>query len=168
VGLAPLCLAWLHSSGPVSPCSIWYYCLLPMPLWMVSSPSPVVAIKVKWPALFVKGLIGIVVAALIFARPLIGVSWVMYLIAAWAIITGVLEATAGVRLCTLLERNWVMVLDGIWSLVFGMVVMAKPRMDELTVFWLIGTYAILFGGLLLLLAVRLAKVNRSFQGREAV
>ncbi len=69
----------------------------------------------------------------------------LYLLAAWAIITGVLELVAPLSFPMSFGRGLLMVLAGLVSIVFGILIAAQPAAGLLTVVWLIGVYAIVFG-----------------------
>jgi len=46
------------------------------------------------------------------------------------------------------------------SVLFGIVLMARPIVGALAVLWLIGTYAVIFGVILLVLAFRVRSFGR--------
>src|SRR5207237_433779 len=79
--------------------------------------------------------------------------------AAWAILTGVLEIVAAVRLRRELTGEWRLVLSGVLSIVFGVLVMLAPGAGALAMVLLIGAYSIVFGALLLALAQRLRRLS---------
>jgi uncharacterized membrane protein HdeD (DUF308 family) len=89
----------------------------------------------------------------------------LYIIAVWALITGVLEIVAAVRLRKVIENEWWLVLTGIASVLFGIVLLAAPGAGALAVVWLIAAYAIVFGVLMIALALRLHGMS---QRRHAV
>ena len=76
------------------------------------------------------------------------------MIAGWAVVTGVLEIAAAIRLRRRSRGEVRLGLNGLLSIVFGVLTMVIPGGGALTIVWLIGGYAILFGGLLLGLSVR--------------
>jgi uncharacterized membrane protein HdeD (DUF308 family) len=81
-------------------------------------------------------------------------------IAAWAIVTGVLEIAAAVRLRKEIEGEWALGLSGLLSIVFGVLLAARPGVGALAVTWLIGAYAIAFGIVLLVLGIRLKGLSK--------
>jgi hypothetical protein len=85
----------------------------------------------------------------------------LYLIAAWAVITGIFEIVAAVQLRKEIEGEWLLALGGMASVIFGVLLMVFPSAGVLTVVWLIGAYAAAFGVLLLIVAFRLYR----WQGR---
>ena len=79
----------------------------------------------------------------------------LYLIAFWAIFTGVLEIVAGIRLRRLLANELLLILMGVLSLLFGLFIIIFPSAGALAVVLWIGAYAFVFGIMLIALAFRL-------------
>ncbi len=79
----------------------------------------------------------------------------LYFIAAWEIITGILEIVAAIQLRRIIDNEWVMVITGIASIIFGIVLFVFPGAGALSLVWLIGIYSVAFGILLIVLAFRL-------------
>jgi uncharacterized membrane protein HdeD (DUF308 family) len=110
-------------------------------------------ISQHWYSLF-EGLIGIAVGALTFIWPGITALSLLYLIAVWAISTGVLEIVNAIRLCKEIDNEWLMGFSGILSIIFGALVAFFPWPAVLAIIWIIGAYALVFGGLVLRLALK--------------
>jgi uncharacterized membrane protein HdeD (DUF308 family) len=108
-----------------------------------------------WWALLLEGVFGVAAGVLAFVWPGITALVLLYLIAAWAVVTGVFEIAAAVRLRRLISGEWLLALGGVLSVLFGVMLMAWPGAGALAVLWLIGAYAILFGALLMALGFRL-------------
>ena len=107
----------------------------------------------RW-LLLLGGLAGIGVGVLTLFEPGITAVALLFYTAIWAITTGVLEIVAAIRLRHEMQGEWMLVLAGLCSVAFGVLLMARPGDGALAVLWLIGSYALLFGLLLLALSFR--------------
>ena len=111
-------------------------------------------ISQKWLTLFLEGLIGIAAGVFTFFWPGITALVLIYKIALWAVITGVLEIGTAIRLRKAVEGEWLMALGGIISIIFGVFVATYPRLGARAIIMIIGIYAIVFGVLFMILAFR--------------
>jgi len=109
----------------------------------------------RWGAFLLQGILGIAVAVLTVFWPAITALALVLLIAAWAIVTGILEIVAAVRLRREIRGEWLLALAGVASIAFGVLLVLNPGAGALALLWLIGAYAIVFGLLLIGLAFRL-------------
>jgi uncharacterized membrane protein HdeD (DUF308 family) len=98
-----------------------------------------------WGLLFFEGILGILAGVVALVWPNITALAFVYLLAAWAIITGIMELVAPLSFPMRGGRALLMVLAGLVSIVFGIIIAAQPASGLLAVVWLIGAYAILFG-----------------------
>src|ERR1700734_2998329 len=108
----------------------------------------------QW-ALLIEGVVGIIAGVLTFAWPAITALALLYLIAFWAIVTGIFEIVAGIRLRKALTNEWLLLLMGVVSVLFGALILFAPGSGALAIVLWIGVYALVFGIFLLTLAFRL-------------
>jgi len=109
----------------------------------------------RWWMVILEGLAGIIFGVLTFLWPGITALVLLYFIAAWSILTGAFEIAAAIRLRKEIEGEWLFGLAGFASMVFGILLIVMPGPGALALIWLIGSYALIFGVLLLALAFRL-------------
>src|SRR5271166_358478 len=112
-------------------------------------------VGVPWWALLIEGLAGIGVGIITLLWPGITALVLLYLIAFWAVVTGVFEIVAAIRLRKEIRGEWLLALSGVLSVLFGVALIVSPGAGALAVVWLIGAYAIVFGALMIALALRL-------------
>jgi uncharacterized membrane protein HdeD (DUF308 family) len=118
-----------------------------------------------WGAMVLSGLAGIAVGVLFMLFPRISAlayaAMFVWLVAAWAILTGVLEAVAAIRLRREIRGEWLLVTSGAVSVLFGLALVwllyASPAATLLSVAWLIAIYAFVAGVVLTLLALRMRR-----------
>lgn len=119
----------------------------------------------RWWMMLVVGLAGILTGVLTLLWPGITALVLLYLIAAWSIVTGVFEIAAAIRLRREIENEWWLALAGVASVIFGILLVILPGAGALALIWLIGAYALLYGILLLVLAFRLRGMRDSLSDR---
>ena len=117
--------------------------------------------------LAVEGVVGVLAAIVAFVWPQITALALLYVIAAWALITGVAEISAAIRLRQEIQGEWLLALSGVLSILFAVLAFVYPRAGALAVVWLIATYAIVFGVVLLALAFRLRRYHTQAVPRGA-
>ena len=114
----------------------------------------------RWWMLFLEGLVSLLAGAATLAWPGITALALLYVIAAWALVTGVLEIATAIRLRKAITGEWLLVLSGIASIVLGAVLMAFPAAGALALVVWIGAYAMVFGALLVALGIRLRALGK--------
>jgi uncharacterized membrane protein HdeD (DUF308 family) len=117
----------------------------------------------RYGSLIFGGIVGIAIGVLFLLWPL--VSTFVYalmlavLIAFWAVVTGVLEIFAAVRLRRAIRGEWLLGLSGALSVLLGFALLAlallQPGLTMLSIGWLIAFYAFASGIVLIILAFRL-------------
>jgi uncharacterized membrane protein HdeD (DUF308 family) len=108
----------------------------------------------RYASLLWRGLIGIVAGLVAFLTPAMTAVVLTLLIGIWAVISGVLEFVAALRLHRA-HGEWLAAVNGALSVLFGVLLFVLPAMGVFTLIWLIGGYAIFFGVLALASAFRL-------------
>lgn len=113
-----------------------------------------------WWVLLLWGLAGIAAGVLTFTAPGITALALLFYIAAWAVVTGVLQIVAAVRLRKEISGEWLMGLAGVVSVGFGLFLMARPDAGALAVLWAIASYALMLGLILIVLAFKVRGLGR--------
>jgi uncharacterized membrane protein HdeD (DUF308 family) len=111
-----------------------------------------------------EGIVGIATGVFTFLWPGITALVLLYLIAAWAIVTGLLEVAAAIILRRELRGEWLLALGGIVSVAFGIFLTVRPGEGAIAVVWVIALYAIVFGVALVALGARLRQLRRRIDG----
>src|SRR5262245_36150479 len=110
-------------------------------------------------SLILRGLIGIVASVIAFSYPGITAISLLFLIGAWAIFSGGVEIGAAFLLRHELTNEFLLLIAGGLSILFGVLMFMNPSAGALSVVWLIGSYAIVYGIMLLTLAFKLKRLG---------
>lgn len=113
-----------------------------------------------WSILLLEGGAGILAGLLAILWPDMTALALIYVLAVWCIITGLIEIAAARALRRYVEGEWLLALTGIVSLCFGLFVALRPGAGALALLWLIGAYALAFGVLLIIFALALRRLER--------
>jgi uncharacterized membrane protein HdeD (DUF308 family) len=110
------------------------------------------------------GLVGIAVGIFTLYYPWQTTVALLFMIGFWAIVRGISEIVSAIRLRHEISNEWSMGLSGLVSIALGILFFARVGTGALAVAWLIGTYALISGILLVKLALRIrslpARVDR--------
>jgi uncharacterized membrane protein HdeD (DUF308 family) len=117
----------------------------------------------RW-LLLVEGVASILAGLIAFLLPGLTAVALLYLVAAWAVVTGLAQIATAIRLRQEIRGEWALILGGILSVLFGVLLAVLPGVGILSLIWLIGAYAVVFGLLLLIAAFRVR--GRENQGGE--
>jgi len=108
----------------------------------------------RW-SLVLEGVVGIAAGLITFFWTGAASLALLLVIGAWAIVTGIFEISAAIRLRKEIEGEWLLLLSGVLSVLFGIAIAIWPAAGLLAVTWMIGSYAIVFGVILIALGFRL-------------
>jgi uncharacterized membrane protein HdeD (DUF308 family) len=108
----------------------------------------------RWGSLTIEGLLNIAVGIVALLWPDITVLAFVLLVAAWAIVSGVLMTAAGFRL-NIGHGRWWLVLGGLVSLLYGALLVAAPLIGAIVLTWWMGAYAVAFGVALIIFSFKL-------------
>jgi uncharacterized membrane protein HdeD (DUF308 family) len=86
----------------------------------------------------------------------------VYFIAAWAILIGILEIVAAIHFRRVV-REWMLLLSGLLSIVFGVLMFVYPSSGEVALVWLVAFFAIVHGIFLIVDSLRFREVWKEFQ-----
>jgi uncharacterized membrane protein HdeD (DUF308 family) len=115
----------------------------------------VAGVRAKYGSLILLGILGIAAGLVTFFWPGITAITLLYIIAFWAIVAGVMQISAAIRLRKEVQGEWLWILSGLCTVILGVLLIARPGAGALAVMTLIAAFAIAWGFLLVILAFRL-------------
>ena len=109
----------------------------------------------RWGALLFEGIVSLLVGLLTFFFPGVTALALVLWVGAWSLVTGVAEVVAAIKLRQQIEGEWLLALSGILSIAFAVLLFISPLIGAIAIAIWIGAYAVVFGALLVGLALRL-------------
>ena len=95
--------------------------------------------------LIISGILGILAGIIAFVWPGITTLALLYVIAFWAIFSGIAEIVAGIQARKVIDNEWMLIIGGILSVIFGILLIIWPGSGALALTWLIGIFAVIYG-----------------------
>lgn len=126
-------------------------------IWTTVSAVRAASHHTQWGLLLMSGLLSVAVGVLALVSPgqmAVALVWVL---GVWALITGIFEIAAALTSPWAVSNKGLLGMAGLFSVVFGVLLIANPIAGALSLVWLMGAYAILVGGMLVVLGVQLRK-----------
>jgi uncharacterized membrane protein HdeD (DUF308 family) len=114
--------------------------------------SSSMALRIVW------GAVSILFGILVLVWPGMSLGVLVIFVGIWAIIIGVLEIMASIRHRAIPNSGWVWgIIGGGLAILFGILVLIRPGTGLITIIWIIGIWAIVWGITLIVLGVQLRK-----------
>jgi uncharacterized membrane protein HdeD (DUF308 family) len=111
------------------------------------------------PWLIFEGIAGVLAGIVTFAWPGITTLALLWLIAFWALVTGIMEIVVAIRLRREIQGEWLLIVGGGLSVLFGLLLVVWPASGAVALVTLIAIYALIFGVALVVLGLRLRRVE---------
>jgi uncharacterized membrane protein HdeD (DUF308 family) len=102
-----------------------------------------------------EGAVGIVAGLVTLLWPGLSASGLIYVIVAWAVVTGVIKTVTAIALRAEVENGWLMAGSGVLSVLFGILLAILARFDVPFLAPFIGVFAVVAGLALIVFAFRL-------------
>ncbi|MDR8415143.1 HdeD family acid-resistance protein [Nonomuraea sp. 3-1Str] len=109
--------------------------------------------------LIISGILGVLAGIVAFLWPGITSLALLYVVAFWAIFAGITEIVAGIQLRKVVDNEWMLIIGGILSVIFGVLLLIWPGAGLLTLIWLVGVFAIVYGIAMIVLSFRVKKLQ---------
>jgi uncharacterized membrane protein HdeD (DUF308 family) len=119
-------------------------------------------------AVGIMGVLGIMAGIVTFAWPDATALTLLYVVAIWAIAMGVFQMIAAISLRREIDGEFWMGLGGLLSVAFGVYLVVFPGGGLLSLVWLIGFWAVVFGASSIGLAFRLRGLDLELNAAPSV
>lgn len=108
----------------------------------------------NWGWQLLEGIVTILAGIAAFMMPFLTFLTLLFIMAIWAIITGVAQMVMAWRQREVIENEIWLGLAGLMSVIFGILIFMNPFAGSLATIWMIGIYSIIFGIMMIALAFR--------------
>jgi uncharacterized membrane protein HdeD (DUF308 family) len=106
----------------------------------------------------VLGAVSILFGILVLVWPGMSLGILVIFVGIWAIIIGVLQIMASVRHRAVPNSGWVWgIIGGALAILFGILVLIRPGTGLVSIIWIVGIWAIVWGITLVVLGVQLRR-----------
>ncbi|AXY73008.1 HdeD family acid-resistance protein [Paraflavitalea soli] len=113
-----------------------------------------------WGWVLTIGILSILAGIVTFMNPFVTGAALLYLVAFWAIVVGLLEIVVSIRLRKVITGEGWYILAGILGIAFGILIILNPIAGAITITLIFGFYALIFGFILLSFAMRLRRRHK--------
>jgi len=111
-----------------------------------------------------EGVLGIVVGVIVLIYPDQAGRAIVLVIGLWAAATGIVEIASAIRLRREIKDEWLLGLGGVVSVILGAILIVRPQFGQVTTTYVLGSYGLIFGVVLVMLGLRL----REFKPEQPV
>jgi uncharacterized membrane protein HdeD (DUF308 family) len=113
------------------------------------------------------GIVGIGAGIIAFIYPGITAIALLYVVAAWAIVMGIFQVLAAIRLRREVKGELWLAIAGIFTALFGVLLVVAPGTGLVSLVWIVGIWSVVYGAMTLAFSWRLRGLNRQMGGRAA-
>ncbi|BDF93564.1 MULTISPECIES: HdeD family acid-resistance protein [Pseudoalteromonas] len=113
-----------------------------------------------WRWLLIGGVLSVIAGLVTLFAPNVTALLLLYYVAAWAITIGAVEIFVALKLRAEISGEWLLIITGALSVLFGLYLIFNPSAGIHTLLWLVATYAVLFGALIVLFSLKLKKIGQ--------
>jgi uncharacterized membrane protein HdeD (DUF308 family) len=110
-------------------------------------------------SLILAGIFGVLAGLITLFWPGITAFSLLIVIAAWAIVNGIMEIYYAIKLRREIKGEWLLALAGILSVIFGVLLLLNPFVGAVVLVLWIGSFAVVFGILLMILAFKMKRLG---------
>ncbi len=115
----------------------------------------------RWWLLLLNGVLAIAAGLITFVWPAASALALVLIVAAWALVTGVIEILAAARLRRELSNEWLLGVGGLVTVALGIALVLAPSAGLVAASWLFGAFALIYGVLMISLGLRLHSLHTS-------
>jgi uncharacterized membrane protein HdeD (DUF308 family) len=106
-----------------------------------------------------EGILCVAVGTLVFLYPDQAGTAIMLIIGLWAVASGGVEIVSTIRIRREIPDEWLLGLCGTLPIILGAILILRPQFGRVTTTYVIDTYGLIFGVVLIMLGFHLRRLN---------
>ncbi len=107
----------------------------------------------RWWLSLLQGFLGLALAFIFFIIPGVSAAAIVLFIAAWALVTGVLELVLAAKNRSLYSPVWMVAIAGFISIILGVLLFMQPEASVYIILWILAVYALVYGITMIVYAI---------------
>ncbi|MBU1167622.1 DUF308 domain-containing protein [Patescibacteria group bacterium] len=115
----------------------------------------------RWWVFLVEGIFGLTAGAVALLLPDFTVLALLYLVAAWAILTGLVEIWVAFSVPFAKSSKGILTIAGLFSMALGALMYLYPVISMVVIMWFVGVYALVFGLILVIFGIMVKKIEKT-------
>ncbi len=119
-----------------------------------------------WWLMLLEGLSGVLLGLIALFWPGLTAVLLILLAAFWILLASVLRIVLAFRWRAMIENEWRWILGGVIGIVFGALLIAYPGAGLVWLAWMLGLFALFFGGAMVAFAFRLKGLRDELEDRD--
>ena len=123
--------------------------------------------KDRWWIMLLIGILGLVVGGFALLNPPVSIMAFIYLVAFQAVLLGVFIVMLGYKVRKATTREWILYVMGTLSVLFGLLVVLNPGAGDLSIVYLIASWAVVIGALKVFFALKVKNLRENLGDRIA-
>ena len=108
-----------------------------------------------------EGVIYLIIGILFIASPMFVLASLIYFIAIWALISGIMQIIYAIKLRKVLANEWISIISGIISIIFALVLFSNVVESGNAVVMVIGVFAVLSGIMYIMLSFKIKGLGKA-------
>ena len=113
------------------------------------------------------GVLGVIAGLIALIWPQITVIVLLVVIAVWAIVAGLTQIAAAIRLRKVIQNEWFLALSGAVAVILGILLIVQPGAGAIALVVAIATFALVWGIVLIVLGFRLRQLAKASEAQPA-
>ncbi len=108
-----------------------------------------------------EGVIYLIIGILFIASPMFVLASLVYFVAIWALISGIMQIIYAIKLRKVISSEWIAILSGVISIIFAVVLFSNVVASGNAVVMVIGIFAIISGIMYIMLSFKIKGLGKS-------